>query len=598
VTGTDRGNWVRVPVGDGSEPYITVPFTRTVLVIARTLTTTVWLLDFLEEVFGDDPRVQVLFTVEDDAASVYHEEARTLLKEVGVAVLPWAQACATVFDLAICSTQNGSLQRLRSPLFITPHGPGFGKPASIRPGGVVPVPITDAWRNPSAPATTVVLSHPEQAALFAGAPAGVRFLVAGDPAYDRLSASQPRRHRYRHAFGLTGGQRMVLCSTTWGPGAQLGAIPDLAVRLAVELPVDEFQVALIIHPNIWFGHGPWQVRAWLRTAREGGVVLVPPRGDEWRAAVLASDILIADHGSVGFYAMAIGRPLLRASFGEQYLRADAPLAQLAERAPELSLKEPLRPQIEQAIDTHDPGLNRDLIDRMFAETGQSVRIMRDAIYELIGLEPHGPAPRVLAVTDPQIERPSVGSHIVTGDVNADAGSSATVTLRRLPAGLDRMHGTHVASAASSPRSSGGGGGGVRQPGGAENDLDTRRRESASIVTRSYSSCHDWIHDAWARRVLEELPGCRFAATLDDSAGEAQVTGRDGRRYHARWRPSAGIEAGPPAAAVLPSAVYLLDVLGAFDGALERPVTVRLGGLCAEASITLAREDPAPVDSQS
>jgi hypothetical protein len=141
------------------------------------------------------------------------------------------------------------------------------------------------------------------------------------------------------------GQRLVVCSSTWGPGAQLGLLPGLARRLAGELPADEFKVAMIIHPNIWFGHGPWQARVWLRTATEAGVVLVPPRGDEWRAAVLASDVLIADHGSVGFYGMAIGRPLLRASFGEQYLRADAPLAELAQLAPELELADPLAAQL-------------------------------------------------------------------------------------------------------------------------------------------------------------------------------------------------------------------------------------------------------------
>ena len=452
----EHGAWVRVPVGEGSTPYVSVPFTRTVLVVARTVTTTVWLLDFLEEVFGDDSRVQLLFAVEDEAPSVYHEAARVLLKDVGVPVLPWAQACATNFDLAVCSTQNGSLEHLRSPLFITPHGPGFGKPASVRPGGAVPVPVREGWRDQSVPATTVVLSHPEQAALFTGAPDGVRLLVAGDPAYDRLSASAPRRSRYRRAFDLKLGQRLVVCSSTWGPGAQLGAIPDLAVRLAGELPVDEYRIAMIIHPNIWFGHGPWQVRAWLRAAREAGVVLVPPRGDEWRAAILACDLVVADHGSVGFYAVAIGRPLLRASFAEQYLRSDAPLAKIAQIAPELSLNRALRSQLEEAIDEHDPAHYRDLVDRMFAQPGESVRIMRDAIYQMIGLDPQGPSPRVLAVTDPHIDMPPVGSHIVTGDVTYDGSDQIAVTVRRVPAGLDAAQGGRVTATAGF----GGGGGGV------------------------------------------------------------------------------------------------------------------------------------------
>lgn len=430
--------WIRVPIGEGAQPYISIPFVRTVLVVARTVTTTVWLLDFLAEVFGDDPRVQVLFTVEDESPSVYHRGALDLLHDVGATVLPWAQACATRFDVAICSTHTGSLEHLRSPLFITPHGPGFGKPASVRPGGEVPLPIDAGWERSSLPRTTVVLSHPEQASLFAGhPPAKVRLLVAGDPAYDRLRASAWQRDRYRRAFEVGVGQRLAVLSSTWGPGAQLGAIPDLAVRLRGELAVDEYRVAMIIHPNIWFGHGPWQVRTWLRTAQEAGVLLVPPRGDEWRAAILAADVVIADHGSVGFYAAAVGRPVLRASFGDEYLRPDAPLAQLGRLVPSLDLREPFGPQLVRVISEHDPQRCADVVARMFAADGASVRIMRDALYGLIGLDvPASPA-RVLAVGQPQLQLPVITAHIVYGDVAMSrAGSRCTVTLRRGPAALD------------------------------------------------------------------------------------------------------------------------------------------------------------------
>jgi len=453
----DRHDWLRAPIGEGAQPYITVPFTRTVLVIARTLTTTVWLLDFLEEVFADDPRVQVVFTIEDTAPSVYHEEARTLLDEVGARVLPWPQACATVFDLAICSTQNGSYHELRSPLFITPHGPGFGKPASVRPGGEVPRPIRDSWRNPSVPATTVVLSHQNQAGLFDAHESEVQLLVAGDPAYDRLVASLPRRHQYRRGFRLRREQRLVVCSSTWGPGAQLGLVPDLALRLAGELPVDEFKVAMIIHPNIWFGHGPWQVRVWLRTAVEAGVLLIPPRGDEWRAAVIASDVLIADHGSVGFYGMAIGRPLLRSSFGAQYLRADAPLAELAKLAPELRLDDTLAHQINRAIDRHDPARYRQVVDRMFDKHGEAVSIMREAIYRLIGLSVRASG-GTLAVSESAIPFSAVHSHVVTGEVGHDESAQTTVAIRRLPAAADREQAARPTSSSREKAIVGGGGG--------------------------------------------------------------------------------------------------------------------------------------------
>jgi len=409
--------WLRVPIGEGSRPYVSMPFVRAVLVVARTVTTTAWLLDFLAEVFGDDPRVQVVFTVEDERPSVYHQGARDLLRDVGAAVVPWAQACARRFDVAICSTHTGSLEHLRSPLFITPHGPGFGKPASVRPGGEVPLPIDEGWERSSVPRATVVLSHPDQAARFARHPPEVRLLVAGDPAYDRLRASAWMRERYRDAFGVRRGQRLVVLTSTWGPGAQLGALPDLTLRLRGELGIDEYRVAMVIHPNIWFGHGPWQVRTWLRTAQEAGVMLVPPRGGEWRAAILASDVVIADHGSVGFYAAAIGRPVLRASFRGEYLMAHTPLAQLGRLAPELTLDEPLGPQLARAMAEHDPERYADSVARMFAVDGSAVQIMRQALYELIGLDAPAGGGRVLAVGQPQLRPPAVTAHSVSGEIS-------------------------------------------------------------------------------------------------------------------------------------------------------------------------------------
>jgi hypothetical protein len=570
-----RDGWARVPIGDGSEPYVSIRFVRTVLVVARTVTTTVWLLDFLGEMFGDDHRVQVLFTVEDDRPSVYHQAARDLLREIGAAVVPWPQACATRFDLAICSTHTGSLERLRSPLFITPHGPGFGKPASVRPGGEVPVPL-DACPG-RASSTTVVLSHSNQAELFASRSSNVRLLVAGDPAYDRLCASTRHASRYRAAFGLRQGQRLAVLASTWGPGAQLGALPDLAIRLREELGVDEWRVAMIIHPNIWFGHGPWQVRTWLRTAREAGVLLVPPRGDEWRAAIVAADVVIADHGSVGFYAAAIGRPVLRASFGDEYLEADAPLAELGRLAPEVDLSKPLASQLLCTVTDHDPERYVGAVDRMFARGGAAVQIMRDAAYEIIGLDPPFVPARVLAVGVPELDVPVATAHVVTGDVDgATDPSRVTIALTRRPAVLGYNP--------DPPAGLGGGGGRHLVVDDAEPHV--AMLESAAIITREQlaASGTPAMLVSWAASRLEEYPGCRFVATIDREAGRVCIATRDGRELWGRWL--APIPPGAaPELAVLASSAYLLDVAGQIERNSAMDVVVRLGTLEHTARLT-------------
>ncbi|WP_241837539.1 hypothetical protein [Streptomyces sp. CB02115] len=76
-----------------------------------------------------------------------------------------------------------------------------------------------------------------------------------------------------------------------------------------ELPSDEYRIAAVLHPNIWHGHGPGQIRAWLDRARRAGLALIDPLED-WRQALLAADVVIGDHSSVTYYAAALGTPVL------------------------------------------------------------------------------------------------------------------------------------------------------------------------------------------------------------------------------------------------------------------------------------------------
>ncbi len=120
-------------------------------------------------------------------------------------------------------------------------------------------------------------------------------------------------------------------------------------------------------------------------------------------------------------------------------------------------------------------------------------------------------------------------------------------------------------------------------------LHTRRRESAAIITRDtareYLADRNGTHATWADGVLQELLGCRFAATLDDDQGQALVTCCDGRQFTIAWEPSISQGARPPTAAVLTSVVYLLDVNEDLVVGSELPVKVRLGEFTATAVVT-------------
>lgn len=553
-------DWVRVPIGEEAASYISVHFERSVLVVARSVTTASWLLDFLPELLCDS-RVQVLFTVEDESPSVYDRGAHELLGQMGVAQIPWSQATARKFDLAICATHRGSLRRLKAPLIITPHGPGYGKPGSVSPGQDIPIPQVTTAR----PATTMVLSHPEQAHLFEGHPPEVRLLVAGDPAYDRLQASSAARSLHRRAFGVTGGRRLVVLSSTWGPGAQFGRYPDLSVQLARELPVDQYGLAMIIHPNIWYGHSRWQVRTWLRRAREAGVTLVEPFGDEWRSAVLAADLVIMDHGSVGFYAAAVGTPVLLASFGHEYLIDTSPLAELGRVAPDLDLGEPLKPQIERVLAKHEPQRYSAIADRMFAVPGRSHEIMAKAVYELIELDQPEVPPRVLGVKRPTPALESSASHVVFAESGSSANEELVVSLSRFPAAIDD----------SSLKPVGGGG---RHLVVDQFEGDPRLLESAAVIT-----CKDQDFGpadcgvAWARDVLDAYPGCRMAAILNSESKAATVYSRHLPTLCLTPHAAGGSETPAPRdPSLLASIAYVLDLSRIFPTSSSLFVTLSVG----------------------
>ncbi|MEU8955059.1 hypothetical protein AB0C93_12230 [Streptomyces sp. NPDC048518] len=223
----------------------------------------------------------------------------------------------------------------------------------------------------------LVLSHPEQLErLWRVCPEAVDVSVlAGDPCFDRMLAARPYRDRFRRALGVRRGQRLVVLNSTWNPEGFFGSgsgsgnrgrdadndndnsgdrddlFPSLLPRLTAELPADDYRFAAVLHPNIWYGHGPGQVRAWLDRARRAGLTLIDP-AHAWRQALLAADAVIGDFGAVSYYAAALGLPVSLAATGEQRLDPETPLAAFVRDAPRIDPHGPLRAQVEQLFAGH------------------------------------------------------------------------------------------------------------------------------------------------------------------------------------------------------------------------------------------------------
>ncbi|MEU3499613.1 hypothetical protein ABZ726_02185 [Streptomyces hundungensis] len=424
------GRHIRVPIGVDAHRWATRGNCRRVLFVVHNVTSATRLLDVLP-LFDDDLGVQLLAT--HTGSSAFDGGVEALLAETGVPVLPWEQALTTPVDLAITASLGGQLHRICGPLTLLSHGVGYNKTlATPDTGHRTPdtghrTPDTghlspEASGNPSAPpesaltaspvfglspewllhqgepiADAMVLSHPEQLdRLRAACPEAVPTAVlAGDPCFDRMLAARPYRERFRKALGVRRGQRLVLLNSTWNPESLFGdgggddVLPSLLPRLTAELPADEYRVAAVLHPNIWHGHGPGQIRAWLDRALRAGLTLVDPLHD-WRQALLAADAVIGDHGSVSYYAAALGTPVLLGRVPAGGLDPQSPVAEFVDGAPQLDPHTSLAAQLGVLLARHRPLPGPA---RLTTSTpGASAALLRGLFYRLIGVpEPRWPA---------------------------------------------------------------------------------------------------------------------------------------------------------------------------------------------------------------
>ncbi|MEW2166054.1 hypothetical protein AB0912_24075, partial [Streptomyces sp. NPDC007084] len=242
----------------------------------------------------------------------------------------------------------------------------------------------------------LVMSHPEQVErLRRVCPAAVdAAVVAGDPTFDRMLAARPYRSRFKRALGVREGQRLVVLSSTWNPEGLFGSgdpdvLASLLPRLAAELPADDYRTAAVLHPNIWHGHGPGQVRAWLDRACRGGLTLVDPLHG-WQQAIVAADAVIGDFGAVTYYAAALGSPVLLTSDGAGRLDPEAPLAAFVGRAPRLSPHGSLRAQVDELVTGR--GQAAGAAPFVSSVPGESAALLRRHFYGLMNLpEPAAPA---------------------------------------------------------------------------------------------------------------------------------------------------------------------------------------------------------------
>ncbi|MGW1256768.1 translation initiation factor 2 [Streptomyces sp. NPDC002513] len=463
---------------------------KTVLFAARSAVALYRLLD-VSPVFSGDDRITRFFTLVP--GSDFGVDVLSAIDAVGGRSVPWSEACGRTYDLVVAASPKGDLSLLRGAHVLLPHGAGFNKAipeegSADSASGLDPAFLLRA--DDAAPIGLHAVAHPDQVArLAAVAPqAARRARVVGDPTLDRVLASYPLRDRYRAALG-TGHRKLLVLVSTWGPESLIRRRPELPARLAAHLPHDEYQLALIVHPNERSLLGTYELTERLAPALDAGMILADPH-EEWASVLIAADALITDHGSTAlYYAAAQDRPVIGVSRDFAELIPGSPMDVLLSRIPQLGPAE----AIAELLQTYRPGPGHAAAQAAFAYQGSALGRLRTELYALVGLTPlpFGASLRLLPTPVPATRVPTAF------DVDAEITAEGTRVVRRpVGAGPPGHHLAveHGAASEQLTRSAG---------------LLYRRPLPPSAAPADLT----WSSAGWAQHILAEYPGCRAAAAV-------------------------------------------------------------------------------------
>ncbi|GGR84627.1 hypothetical protein GCM10010252_24240 [Streptomyces aureoverticillatus] len=467
------------------------------------------LLDVLP-IFSGDDRITRLFTLVP--GSDFGTDALSTIEALGGRTVPWSEACDRTHDLVVAASPKGDLKLLRGPHVLLPHGAGFnktipGEGSADSASGLDPEYLRTAHGH--APTALHALAHPDQVARLAATNPGAarRAKVIGDLTLERVLASTSLRDRYRAELG-TGARKLLVLASTWGPESLIRRHPGLPARLAAQLPYDEYQLALVVHPNERSLLGTYELTERLAPALDAGMILPDPY-EEWASVLIAADALVTDHGSAAlYYCAAQDRPVVSVHQGGELIPG-SPMHVLLDRVPRLGRAEDLA----DALRAYCPGPGRAAAQAAFAPHGVAAGLLRTEVYALLGLAPpaHGVPPRLLPSPAPAVRVPTAF------DVHADT-TAAGVRITRHPAGTGPPgHHLAVEHGAADERL-------ARSAG-----LLYRRPLPASAAPVDLA----WTAGGWTRHALSAYPGCRSAAALLPSGGLPSGTGLLRVRGHER-----------------------------------------------------------------
>jgi hypothetical protein len=143
------------------------------------------------------------------------------------------------------------------------------------------------------------------------------------------------------------------------------------------------------------------VLAWLADHVAAGLAVVPPE-EGWRAALVAADFVIGDHGSVTQYGAALGVPSLVNIASAEDVPDGSNAALLRGTQPVLDATRSVELQLRRLAARHGPDRYAMLTRRISSCPGESMTALRTAMYRLLGLSAPAERPPVSPVPLPTL----------------------------------------------------------------------------------------------------------------------------------------------------------------------------------------------------
>jgi hypothetical protein len=381
----------------------TLKIHRYLLVVIRTHTSMDRVFELLE-VVGEGINIAIKFVL--DVGSKFAREVADKVRELGAELIEWAEAKQLHWDAIFAAHvdhQLADLCEFSGKLFVVPHGVGYNRKRLISTGGMpgaAGLSAHELTHDGKVFPALIGLSSSEQRTRLCPEALG-REIVIGDLVRDKLIENRWKRRHFRRLLGI-GKRKLIVVSSTWGPWSTFATQKEIITRLVADLPSDEYAVALVLHPNIWYGSSAYELRVQLRNELDSGLLIIDHL--RWQGALIAADLVIGDHGSCTAYAVAMGLPVLIAACGSEELDEDSPLAALHADLPRLDATKSLRDQVDEALRDHVPGRWKHHTDKLFELPGEGLKAAANALRGLMDLPPLTGRPRGTEVEPPEAVR--------------------------------------------------------------------------------------------------------------------------------------------------------------------------------------------------